>query len=145
MVTLEQVLAKHTEVCEQARSLIEKKGHDYNREQQEQKGGDTLFNLTVAKILGIVKTTTQSILVRIGDKFMRLVSLTKDPSVNAKVADETVWETIRDNINYLIYLGIKYEEEREEYSNKLEDCIYDAERIGATEGNTQFAGKNCDH
>ena len=90
--------------------MVEKKGADYNRKQQ--KDGDTLYNLSVAKQLDIVDTVTKSILVRLSDKMMRLVSLTGDPKVHAEVKDEKVSDTIEDSINYLVYLYCKYQEER---------------------------------
>jgi len=71
-----------------------------------------LFNLTVAKQLGIVDSVTQSILVRISDKLMRLVSLTSNPRENPAVKTERVQDTIEDTINYLVYLYCKYEEDR---------------------------------
>jgi len=108
--TLEHVIDVHKQMCDEARSIIETKGHDYNREQQLT--GNTLFNLTVCCILGIVKTTTQGILVRCSDKFMRLISLTKDPKVVSHVKDESIRDTVKDLINYLVYLYIVYLEER---------------------------------
>lgn len=110
MATLEHVIKIHKELCDEARAIIEKKGHDYNRQQQHT--GESLFNLKVAKLLGIVDTDTQSILVRMSDKMMRLISLTKDPSVVASVKDESIRDTIRDLINYSSYLYIVYLEER---------------------------------
>ena len=80
------------------------------RIEQQQNGGDTLYNLTVSTVLGITDTTTQSILVRISDKIMRLVSLTKNPDTISEVKDESVQDTIEDTINYLVYLYCKYEE-----------------------------------
>jgi VCBS repeat-containing protein len=108
--TLGHVLKTHDKLCRNAKSVIETKGRDYNRKQQN--NGDTLFNLTVAKQLGIVDTVTQSILVRISDKVMRLISLTVNPKENPAVKDESVRDTIEDTINYLVYLYCKYEEER---------------------------------
>jgi len=87
-----------------------KKGADYNRKQQL--SGDTLYNLSVAKQLDIVDTVTKSILVRLSDKMMRLISLTGDPKVHVEVKDEKVSDTIEDTINYLVYLYCKYQEER---------------------------------
>lgn len=110
MTTLEKVLKTHEDVCSEARAIISKKGHDYNREQQQT--GDTLFNLTVCKQLGVVDSTTQGILVRLSDKFMRLISLTKNPKTNLQVSDESIRDTVRDVINYSVYLLLKYEEER---------------------------------
>jgi|TARA_R110000803_G_scaffold34125_5_gene74649 hypothetical protein len=110
MTTLDKVLTMHDKLCGNAKSIIETKGRDYNRKQQN--NGDTLFNLTVAKQLGIVDSVTQSILVRISDKLMRLVSLTSNPKEEPAVTTEKVQDTIEDSINYLVYLYCKYEEER---------------------------------
>ncbi len=108
MTDLEYVKQTHMKLCANAYDMIEKKGADYNRQQQN--GGDTLYNLTVSTVLGITDTTTQSILVRISDKIMRLVSLTKNPDTISEVKDESVQDTIEDTINYLVYLYCKYEE-----------------------------------
>jgi hypothetical protein len=110
MTTLEEVIEIHKELCDEARAIIKIKGRDYNREQQN--GGDTLFNMSVSSLLGITKTVTQGILVRISDKFMRLISLTKYPTETPAVKDESVKDTIKDMINYLVYLYIKYKEDQ---------------------------------
>lgn len=81
-------------------ALIDKKGADYNRDQQL--AGDTLFNLKVAEILGIVPTAERGILVRLSDKFMRLISLMA-PGREAAVKDESIRDTVRDMHNYLDY------------------------------------------
>lgn len=118
MITLDQVYKTQDELFGQARSIIQKKGHDYNRSQQEK--GDTLFNMRVAKLLGIVESDTQSVLVRLSDKFMRLNSLTKDPKVSASVKDESVRDTIVDVMNYATYLYLFYDEERSINQTNLE-------------------------
>jgi hypothetical protein len=122
LTTLDIVLKTHIELCDEARKIVSLKGHDYNRQQQND--GDTLFNMTVCEKLGIVDTTTQGILVRLSDKLMRLISLTKYPNVDAQVKDESIRDTIKDTINYMVYLYIKYEEvtknetvQGEQYSN----------------------------
>ena len=112
MTTLKKVLKTHRELCDNSRSVIAIKGRDYNRKQQ--KSGDTLFNMSVCKMLGITDTIPQGILVRLSDKFMRLSSLCRDPKEHPAVTDEKVKDTIQDTINYLVYLYIKYEEERNE-------------------------------
>lgn len=109
MTTLNDVLRVHDETCNKAKSVIEIKGRDYNRGMQDV---DTLFNISVCKTLGITDSITQGILVRLSDKFMRLISLTKDPQENPEVKNESVNDTIEDTINYLIYLKIKYNEAR---------------------------------
>lgn len=112
MTTLDKVIDTHIDICTSALNLVSRKGRDYNRKQQN--NGDTLFNMTVAKQLGIVDTTTQSILVRISDKMMRLISLTSNPKENPEIKTESVFDTVVDMVNYIVYLYCKYEEERNE-------------------------------
>lgn len=110
MPSLEAVKKFRQERYESSTALIDKKGADYNRDQQEQ--GDTLFNLKVAELLGIVPSTEEGILVRLSDKFMRLISLTK-PGREAAVKDESVMDTIDDVHNYVDYLGVIWLERRQ--------------------------------
>ncbi len=100
MISLSKVRKIQKHLFGKASGIVEKKGHDYNRKQQ--KSGDTLFNLRVARLLGIVERDTQSVLVRLSDKLMRLVSL-EDPEVSARVSDERVEDTVVDLINYATY------------------------------------------
>jgi hypothetical protein len=101
--SLDQVKQFRQEMYQKSASLIDRKGADYNRDQQQ--AGDTLFNLTVAEVLGIVPSAEEGILVRLSDKFMRLISLTK-PGRDAAVSDESVLDTIADVHNYVDYLGL---------------------------------------
>lgn len=107
MPTLERVKELHKQLTGDAFALIEKKGHDYNKDQQN--SGDTLYNLRVAHLLGLVDSPQASVLVRICDKLMRLTSL-RNPSEQAQVKDENVRDTVRDAINYLVYYYAFYEE-----------------------------------
>ena len=116
MSKLEDVIKLHEQLCGEARDIISKKGADYNRSQQL--NGDTLFNLKVAKLLGVIDNATQGILVRLSDKMMRLSSLCKDPNANPEVKDESIKDTIEDSINYLVYLYIVYQEERSDANDK---------------------------
>jgi hypothetical protein len=109
-VSLEDVRAFRAARYEASMALIEKKGHDYNRTQQE--GGDTLFNLRVCEILGVVDTAERGILTRLTDKLMRLISLTAERGVDSKVTDESVFATIEDVHNYVDYLGIIWDKRR---------------------------------
>ena len=109
------VTDRHIELCNSARSLIAKKGMDYNRQEQQQKNnnGDTLANMRLAKDIGLADSYCQSTMIRLFDKMMRLKSLTKNPAeLNIAVKDENVHDTIRDAINYLVYLDIFYDEEK---------------------------------
>lgn len=116
MPSLQAVLEFSDQMWASARSIIEKKGADYNRDQQNT--GNTLFNLEVCEILGIVPSTEEGILVRLSDKFMRLISLTK-PGREAAVKDESVLDTIRDMQNYLNYLGMIWLERRNKLSSEV--------------------------
>ena len=109
MATLEYVKKFRDEMHTQSMAIIEKKGHDYNAKQQH--GGDTLFNLRVASIIGIVDTASQGVLVRLCDKLMRLSSL-MTPGVEAQIKDESIRDTIADVHNYIDYAYILFEEER---------------------------------
>jgi len=111
MPSLEEVKKFRQDMFDKSMSLVDKKGADYNRDQQIQ--GDTLFNLTVCEILGIVPSTEEGILVRLSDKLMRLVSLTK-PGREAEVKEESVLDTIADLHNYADYIGIIWQKRRKE-------------------------------
>ena len=100
MPTVDEVLAFRKAIYDESVELIAKKGHDYNRQQQHT--GETLFNLRVAEILGIVPTAERGILVRLSDKFMRLISL-MEPGVTPVNADESLRDTVKDIHNYLDY------------------------------------------
>lgn len=115
MTSIDKVLEEHKKICERAFNVVEKKGMDYARNQH--KNGDTLANISNSKNWGITDTVCQGLLVRLADKFGRLISLTKNPSENPMVSDEKVSDTIEDTINYLIYLKIKYDEERNDIRN----------------------------
>lgn len=110
MISLKEVMEEHKRLCGEALEIVETKGADYNRSQQ--KNGDTLFNMRVCQLLGVVDNVTQGILVRLSDKFMRLSSLCKDPLQNPEVKNESVEDTIKDIINYLVYLNLFYTEIR---------------------------------
>lgn len=116
-VTLEEVIAHRRRVFEESTALIAKKGADYNRDQQ--KDGDTLFNLRVAALLGIVETPEQGILTRMSDKFMRIISLMK-PGREPENQDESVRSTVHDLHNYLDYALLLWERSRRSHSDSLE-------------------------
>lgn len=108
MPSLQEVLDFRKTMYDRSMSLVAKKGADYNRDQQAN-GGDTLFNIRVAELMGIVPTAERGILVRLSDKFMRLVSLVH-PDRTPAVADESVLDTIADIHNYVDYLAMLHTE-----------------------------------
>ncbi len=105
MPSLEEVLAFREAMYTSSVALVAQKGADYNRAQQLV--GDTLFNLRVAETLGIVPTAERGILVRLSDKFMRLISLMA-PGESPAVLNESVADTVRDMHNYLDYALMLY-------------------------------------
>jgi hypothetical protein len=109
MPSLQEVKDFRQRMFDESMALVDKKGSDYNR--QQQLDGDTLFNLRVAELLGIVATAERGILVRLSDKFMRLISLMQ-PGVEAAVSDESVRDTVRDVHNYIDYALLLWEERR---------------------------------
>ena len=76
-------------------ALRKAKGHDYSGVE------DTLDNLREFGAFGV--------LVRVGDKFKRLKHCMKR---GIKVEDETIEDTIRDLINYSLFLLILYRQEK---------------------------------
>ena len=112
-ITLEEIQQTHIILCEDALKLVMKKGLDYNRRQQDE--GDTLFNLRVSRILGVVETDEASILVRMTDKLMRLISLTAPKEIPKPACnDEKVEDTVKDMINYTVYLYAVHRKRLEE-------------------------------
>lgn len=120
MPSLKSVLEFRERMYKESVDLIQKKGHDYNREQQN--SGDTLFNLRVAELLGIVATAERGILVRLSDKFMRLISLMA-PGVEAQVSGESVRDTIKDIHNYSDYALQMWEERQQEAKRKEANAV----------------------
>lgn len=118
MPTVDEVIAFRKQMFEESMSLVESKGSDYNRRQQE--NGDTLFNLRVSELMGIVPTAERGILVRMSDKFMRLISL-MEPSATPK--HESIRDTVKDLHNYSDYALMLWEErQRDNKSRQNPKC-----------------------
>lgn len=93
-----ELLIYHQQICDKARGIMEKKNHDYSGA-----SGETPFaNFEVAEQMGICKTET-GFQIRIGDKFMRLVTFCTDGTL--RVENEGAEDSMLDIINYLILLG----------------------------------------
>lgn len=103
MATVSDVMQIQNELVAKAQALISIKGACYNGVQQE--AGDTLFNMRVSTILGVTANPVDGILVRLSDKLMRIVSLTRPGAVNL-VTDESLEDTLVDAINYLTYVKV---------------------------------------
>ena len=110
-ISKEALLKMRARLNKQADEILCAKGNDYNAAQQE--SGDTLFNLRVCAILGVVPSPVDGVLVRLSDKLMRLVSLTR-PGVIQKVKDESLEDTVLDFRNYADYVLALVKEARGE-------------------------------
>lgn len=109
MPSLDEVIKFRNDMHAKSTGLLAKKGADYNRDAHE--AGDTLFNIRVAELLGIVVTAERGILVRLSDKFMRLISLVH-PDRDPAVVDESVLDTIADIHNYVDFLGLLHSQRK---------------------------------
>ena len=116
MISVHELLKLQEKLFNKASSLVAKKGHDYNRKQQL--SGDTLFNLRIAAILGVVDRSTQSVLIRMIEKVMRLASL-ENPEVSAKVDDEKIEDMVADLINYTTYFYAFWKEQKKTKKRKM--------------------------
>lgn len=116
--SLAEVLEIRKELYEKSVALIAKKGHDYNRTQQD--AGDTLFNLKVCALLGIVDKPERGVLVRLSDKFMRLISLFDAEAANK---NESFEDTVVDVHNYIDYLALMRRERiKDAEKEKVHEC-----------------------
>jgi hypothetical protein len=93
----QELSALHAELVAEAAELLERKNHDYAGEQAVE--GDALANFSVSPKLGIC-TLQQGILVRMSDKFTRIINFSR--SGNLQVKDESIRDTVRDLINYAV-------------------------------------------
>lgn len=109
---VDKFLELHKELCEEARGLSARKGHDYSG------ANDTLKNLRLVEAAGLC-TAEQGVLVRLLDKLSRAVELDK-PGNSAEVADESLHDTMLDIVNYaLLHEALRADRSRR--GCKLED------------------------
>ncbi len=94
-----ELLQIHSEVCNKARRLMERKNHDYSGGDNQE---DPFLNFTRVEKLGIT-TTEQGFLVRMTDKMSRLS--TYADLGRLEVGDETVEDTLLDLVNYSVLLA----------------------------------------
>lgn len=123
-VTLEEVTTFRKTMYENSMALVTSKGADYNRDQQSR--GDTLFNIRVCELLGVVPTAERGILVRLSDKLMRLISLVH-PDRTPTNTDESVLDTIADIHNYVDYLGLLH---HKRVALRMGEIVHDPEGRG---------------
>ncbi len=93
---------KHMEICKEMNVLYQKKNHDY---------GDSFHN-------GWKKYGMIMAVIRLGDKFSRLESLTINDKP-AEVKEESVRDTLIDLANYAVMTIMEMDEENENYQSEL--------------------------
>lgn len=109
-ITRQTLLELHTELCRNARQLMETKNHDYSGGKDE---GDPFLNFTRVEKLGITDTKT-GFMVRMTDKVSRLITFIQTGSF--KVKDEALRDTIMDLINYSILLYAYSTSDKDDYT-----------------------------
>lgn len=92
------LLALHSELCDEARGLSERKNHDYSGGKDD---SHPFLNFTRCESMGICKTEA-GILVRMTDKMSRLSTFVTTGEF--KVKDEALRDTVLDIMNYAIIL-----------------------------------------
>jgi hypothetical protein len=103
-MTLAEYEKFHALICDQARNLSLKKNHDYSAPERQGTDQFAVFkNFQLVERMGITGVE-QGFLVRLSDKFQRLSNLL-NPDHTAAVLDESVDDTIKDIINYVILLA----------------------------------------
>ena len=86
--------AVHDDMCNRASELTMRKNHDYGSDV------DSLANLRACEDLGICTAET-GVLVRLCDKFRRLIKMNAIGEAASQVPDETMLDTELDIMNYV--------------------------------------------
>lgn len=105
----DRLLRLHTEMTQEARSLMEAKNHDYSGGKD---ASDPFLNFTRVQKLGITDTKT-GFLVRMTDKLSRLITFSHNNKFRTK--DEALKDTILDLINYSVLLYAYSQTEKDDY------------------------------
>ena len=92
----EQLIALHQQICDQAREIMVKKNQDYTAG-----SADCFANFRSAEYLEIEPEV--GILLRCMDKFKRILAFSKSGKLS--VANESVSDSIRDVINYMVLVA----------------------------------------
>ena len=98
MMTREELLEFHTQVCNDAKELMNLKNRDYAGHD----GLEPFANFTRCEAMGICATES-GFMVRVTDKMSRLSSFLRSGKMH--VEDESFYDTIVDVINYMVLLG----------------------------------------
>ena len=87
---------RHEELCKELHEIYVKKNHDY---------GDSFGKTYQEEGMAMVR-------IRLGDKFSRLKTLTKNPG-DQQVKDESIRDTLIDLANYAIMAVVEMEVEND--------------------------------
>lgn len=105
LTTVADLLSHHENLTKAAKSLMEKKNHDYGGREENCWGNLEL----VEALTGGDVTLEEGVLIRMGDKLSRLWTISHS---EAMVVDESVDDTIIDIINYAVLLSARIKERR---------------------------------
>ena len=105
MMTRDELLNIHSNLCGKAQSLMRRKNADYAGNH----GMEPFANFTRTEAMGIC-TTEKGMLVRMTDKMSRLSSFME--AGEFKVKDESLEDTVLDMINYSVLLWAYLSEKR---------------------------------
>lgn len=102
MTTTKTKVQMHREICEEINDLYARKNHDY---------GDSFHQTFVEEGMAMAR-------IRLGDKFNRFKTLSR--SVEQKVSDESIRDTLIDLANYAIMTVL----EMEVAGNETDYCCF---------------------
>lgn len=91
----DELIRQHNSLCASARMLMEKKNHDYSKDD------DPFSNFRMCETRGIC-SAEEGIITRLDDKLSRMTQLIQKGA--AKVTTESERDTILDIINYAVLL-----------------------------------------
>ena len=116
-MSTEDYLKHHEGLCERGRALSCKKNNDYAAPDAHADDPMRVFrNFVAVEKLGICSAET-GFLVRLTDKFTRLINLT-DPEHTQMVADESIEDTEVDIINYICLLSAYRKNKRQQKTER---------------------------
>ena len=111
-MTRDELLAFHSELCEDAKALMSLKNKDYAGNE----GVEPFANFTRVEAMGICKTE-QGFMVRLTDKMSRLSSFIRAGKMHIK--DESFKDTCIDVINYMVLLAAYLKDKEQSDKNNI--------------------------
>lgn len=112
-MTITELLSLHTQLCDDARKLMQAKNHDYTSG-----SGDPFANFRASAVIGVKPEL--ALLVRMLDKIKRMQTFAEQGQL--KVKDESVRDAVIDVINYsVLFYGLTKENSNDQNVLVLRD------------------------